>query len=57
MAEEKLGGVKILLKSASEKKKLSAVCLTFFGSAGARDLGLMTLFTTLHRKLVMCYIS
>jgi len=57
MAEEKLGGVKILLKSAFEKKNLSAVCLTFFGSADAPDLGLMTLYTTLHKKLVMCYIS
>ena len=51
--EKKLGGVKSLIKSAFEKNKFCpSVCLTFFESAEARDLGLMTLFY-LHR----CTIS
>ena len=43
MVEKKLGGVKSFLKSASEKKLCPSVCLTFFESADARDLGLTTL--------------
>ena len=44
MAEKKFRGVKNLLKGAFEQNICWSVCLTFFESADARDLGLMTFF-------------
>ena len=55
MAEKKLEGVKTLLKSAFEKKLSLSVCLTFFESAEARDLGLMTLLFYCH--VFLCQLS
>ena len=53
--EKKLGVVDSCLKCLFEKKIVClSVCVTFFESAGARDLGLMTLFLSKTNGLIPC---
>ena len=54
MIEKKLCGVNSYFKGLLKKIVCLSVCLTFFESADARDLGLMTLFFLLLASLCVC---